>query len=358
MDETNKTNVAVEKELLEELAAKVAERLESEVKKFHYAGVSDREAKPELDRKAKLVQFVKTLNEGTGSAGGFLVPEEFEREVVRYMHDYNQIRSLASVVPMSSDVKRLNTLATDPTVYIVNENSTITASDPVFGEPVLTAKKYAGVTSWTTELEEDNEVENMVGLLAERFAMKIAEKEQQEFISGTTSGSEGFLTVSGVTNVIMPVTKTAFSDITWDNLADMLVKLEELNTNEAQNAVFFMHPTVFNYLRKAKSTTNEYIVLPAPQNGVVGQAWGRPIVLVKEMPSTSAPSTKFVALSYWRNHAFIGDRRGITVRVSDQGVVGTISAIEKDVKLLQITKRTAFTTALQNGIVTLQTAAA
>ena len=361
MDENKTvTDVAVEKELLEELSAKVSENVAQKMRNLYLSGASNDELSATNKKAKQYVEFFKTLNEGTGSAGGFLVPDEFEKSVIKYTDQYSQLRSLSTVVQMNSDQKRLNTIATEPTVYIVGENTVITPSDPVFGEPVLTAKKYAGITSWTSELEEDSEVVGLVELLAERFGRQIAKKEQQEFISGTTAGSEGFLVVSGVTVEAMAAGDTTYDKITWDHLANMIALLEEVDMNDAAEATFVMSPSVFNVLRKRKASgSGEYFVLPAPQNGVVAQAWGRPVVLVNEMPKTSDSNQnnkKFVALANWRLHSFIGDRRGITVSVSDSGVVGTSSAFERDIRLLRVTKRTAYVTALQNGIVCLRTA--
>ena len=138
----------------------------------------------------------------------------------------------------------------------------------------------------------------------------------------------------------------------------MIAALDEVDLEESQNAKFIMSPSVFNVLRKQKSSTGgEYMVYNAPQEGTVAQAWGRPIVLMNQMPLLSATATgsKFVALADWKKHAFIGDRRGITVKLLEEGTVGSDNLAEKDMLALRVTKRTGFVTANATGIVTLAT---
>lgn len=360
------------KEVAKEISAKFEESLERG-KKFNTSPEDEKAIKDNLEKRNETVKFInalsskddkflssfsntraKALNEATGSAGGYLVPEEFEKSIVKFVDQYNQIRQNATVLPMGTDVKRLNALTTDPTVYIVDEFGTITGSSVAFAEPVLTAKKYAGFIDWSSEVVEDSELP-MINLIAERLGIAIASKEQGEFISGSTSGSEGILQASGVTALALN-SGTTFANITWDDLADMQAALAGVSLADSMNAKYFMHSSVYNYLRQQKASTSGNYFLPvAPTDKMPAQAWGHEIVICNSMPTTTATGTKFVAFGDLKKHAFIGDRRGITMKVLDQGVVGSINLSTADAQALRVTKRTAFVTALATGIVTLAT---
>lgn len=297
----------------------------------------------------------KTLNETTSTLGGYLVPEEFEKDVVRYMNEYSEIRQNSTVLSMASDVKRLNSLTGEPTVYIVGEASQITASDLTFGEPVLTAKKYGAIVDWSSELEEDSEAP-LLALVQERIALGLAQKEEDEFVNGVTSGSEGLLVVSGVTGITLNSGST-FSNLTWDDLADMQASLYAISKNEAQTGKFYMSMTAYNILRQTKAVGDgNYFQMPsAPSAETPAYAWGRQIVVCQSFPTTTATGTKFVAFGDLKKHSFIGDRRGITVTLGTEGTVGSNNLFEKDMVALRVTKRTAYTCALPSGIVTLAT---
>lgn len=298
----------------------------------------------------------KTLNETTGAAGAYLVPEEFETMVMRAVNDYSVIRRNALVLPMNTDVKRLNELSGKVTAYRTDELTTITGSQPTFGEPVLTAHKYAGITALSEELYEDSEVQ-LLQLLAQELGEAIAKEEEDDFVNDTTSGSEGILKVSGVSAINL-ITGTTFSAITWDDLAAMQVKLfEDFSQTESKTAKFYMSMSVYNILRTLKATaTGAYYTMPAAPNAATpASAWGLGIEVLPEFPSTTATATKFVAFTDLKRHGVIGDRRGLRLSVHAEGTVGSLNLLTQDALAIKATKRTAWVTALQKGIVTLAT---
>lgn len=292
----------------------------------------------------------KTLNEGTAADGGYLVPEEFESEVIRFINENSVIRQVATVLPMNTDVKRLNALTGDVTVYTPAEQGVITATTPTFAEPVLTALKYAGLANMTEELIEDSEVA-IISLMAERFGKAIMKKEQNNFVNGAVSGSEGILQVSGVTTVTQ-VTTAGYANLAWDDLANMQSALFAVDEVESNNGSFLMSMSAFNALRTSKASGDgNYFVMNtgAPTAQTPYQGWSRPIYVLNEFPSPTGTATKYVAYSDWSNHAFIGDRRGIRTSFTDSHDTN----FAQDIRTMKVTKRTAFVTALPTGIVAL-----
>jgi HK97 family phage major capsid protein len=366
------------KELVDEAVAKYTEKMSAAKKKFDLSGKeTDKKEVKRLEKRDATIKWMKGMtygnkklleevhndrakaltDAGTGSTGSeYLVPEEFESAVIKYNQQYNQIRQFCSTVSMNSDVKRLNSLSGEPTAYIVGETNTISSSDMTFEEPVLTAKKYAAINEWSTEFGEDNEVDNILNLMAERIGRAIAKKEQDQFINGTTDGSEGLLQVTGVTTTTLD-SGTGFTNVDWDDLSDMVAELQEVDLMDVENARFYMSPSVYNELRQLKTSDNQYYLPAAPNQDNRPAAWGYEIVLVNEMPkvTASASATKFIVFSDLSRHGFVGDRRGITSKVAEEGTVGSNNLFEQDMKALRVTKRTAFTTALEDGIVTLAT---
>lgn len=321
----------------------VADRILESRNFFKAIRSSDRDA-----IKAISAVRAKAINETTDGEGGYLVPIQFETELLRFANQNTVIRPQATVINMNTDVARLNSLTADVTVYLNGEATTITASTPTFDEPVLTAFKYAGVTEMTSEVEEDAEIE-ITSVLAERFARAIDKKEQNEFVNGTTAGSLGLLQVTGTTTA--SVVTAGFAGLTYDKLAEMQRLLFTIDEVEAMEGAFYMSMASYNALRTSKSAGdgNYFILPPVPTQVAPATAWGRPIYVLNEFASPTVTGSKFVVYTNLKKHGFIGDRRGVRVDFTNSDGTNFV----KDIKSMKVTKRTAWTTALPTGIVTL-----
>jgi HK97 family phage major capsid protein len=355
--------------LLEDNMIKIDEKIKSLQKNFKISSEDKKEKIKEQENKLKTTDFLrgavnkdfsklsahsseraKALNEATGSDGGYLVPEEFESGVIRFTNQFNILRSRATVVTMGTDTLRLNELTGEPTVYIVGEQEAITASQPTFGEEVLTPVKYAGVTPMSSEVLEDARETDLNSVLSERFGRGIAKKEETAFVTATASGREGLAEVSGVTTITSSA--VTGSDVSWDDLADLHAAVYAVAEDDTEDSAFYMSMNAYNKLRQSKATgSGEYYLPAVPTMQNPPTAWGKPIVICNRMPQTAtAGGEKYIMYTNLRRHAYIGDRRGIRVKILEESTIGSTNLGEQDMLGLRVTKRTAFSTALQSGI--------
>lgn len=336
--------------------AKEAEGYEKTIKLFNALAQGDNQTALEISKGAVNGKShrQKALSEGAAS-GSYLVPEEFEARVFMAIEDYSTIRRYATVVPMSSDVKRLNSLSTKPSAYKVAELANITSSQATFAEPVLTAEKYMAAGEMSAELLEDGEVE-LVNILARVYGSEIAKAEQESFVNSSVSGSEGLLTVSGVTATTI-ATGTSYASLTYDDLATLQANVHAYSPREAGTMVFMMGFGAYNALRKSKATGDgNYFIMPAaPTADTPATAWGRPILVIPQIADTTATSTKFVIGTDLAEHFVIGDRTGLTVKVAEEGTINSVNLLQQDARALVLRKRTAQTAVLAAGIGTLAT---
>lgn len=361
------------KSIVEEMSTKIAEAKERREKKFNLS--ADEKAIKGAENTVKFFKALidgdkatlkemaqerisgnKSLGEATGSEGGYLVPAEFEAKVYAFNSGYNQIRSNALVIPMSSMTKELNSLITEPIGYKTSEKAQITASDPAFAEPVLTAQKYGAITPFSEELDEDAEIP-FQDLLSQRIARALSKVEQYNFVDDTTSGAEGLRQVSGST-VRALITGTTFASVQWDDLANMLNDLRTIDIDEADDpdTKYYMAPITWNYLLQTKaSTAGTYLNATGAQGEPIRRAWGKEVVLCSHLPSTTATGTKFVLLGNLKKHFVIGERRGLKVKLLEEGTVGSDNLGEKDMMALRVTRRTAHVCVLPTGLVWLKT---
>lgn len=309
---------------------------------------------------------LKAMNETTASAGGYLVPDEFEAMVMRLVEDFGIVRNLATVIPMNSDTKRIPVLSTSVTVSFPGEATAATESQPVFAEAVLNAKTCVGITPMSNEFLADANV-NVIDLVAKLFAEAIAGAEDSQGLVGTGSPFTGVLNDTGVT-VFTPATGNSTFTLCSDpdNLRDLISQVKPWALN---GAAFIMHRSVWGIIQKKKaSTSGEYFVSTASPvlnaNGAgnpfglkaVGTIWGYPVYLSDKMPTTTGVSTKYIIFGNL-SHALLGDRAGITVDVTKEATVGSANLFERNMSAVRVTRRFAFAVGLGEAFAILRTSA-
>ncbi|MFD2264338.1 phage major capsid protein [Lacibacterium aquatile] len=95
----------------------------------------------------------KALEAGTGSAGGFIVPEPQIAEIAELLRPASVVRRLgATVVPMPNGTLLLAKLAGGSQADYIGENSPISASQPNFTQVRLTARKLAALVPVSNDL--------------------------------------------------------------------------------------------------------------------------------------------------------------------------------------------------------------
>lgn len=379
--------------LLDETSAKAAETaVEAALKKnglignkfahvSGFAALSEEEQKA-LGKKEKMAAFIKAvfskdsnslnafkaMNEGTGSAGGFIVPEEFAAEVNRVVEDFGLVAKLARKIPMKGDTLNVPRLSSSVTVSYPGEATEGTGSQPVFEQVILTAKTAVGITPMSNELLADANV-SVVDLLTELFAEAIAGKIDEQGLTGTGSPFTGILGDTGVT-VVQPANGGGESTFTGastpDRARDLIAGIKPW---ALQGAAFIMHRSVWSIMQQKKaSSSGEYfistvnpVVTGASQtqgfpSAMAGTLWGYPVYLSDKMPTTTAVSTKYIIFGNLK-HLFLGMRQEMGVSVSQEGTVGGVSLFETNMSAVRVIHRHAIAVGLPTAFAVLKTAA-
>lgn len=300
------------------------------------------------------IAFVKAMSEGTGSAGGFLVPQEFKQEIIRVAEQYGFARKYANVFKTSLDTVNLVSEATLPTVAWTSEGAQISASDAAYAQPSISIKKLAGLTAMSRELFEDDK-SDLQGYLATAFGEQIAYKEDEAALIGDGSSSYG--SVTGLVNfggvVVDSGSGSTGASITADNLLDLAYD-SSISDGERNGAMYIMHPTVLSYVRKLKSSGGgDYLVQPATTGGLPS-IWGFPIVTSPVMPIGAAADSKFVVFCNPKRHLHFADREQIQISIGKEGTVGATNLFEKDSLAIRVTERVGIVGAIAGGVAVLK----
>lgn len=274
--------------------------------------------------------------EGNNSAGGFLVPEEFENAIVTLREQFGVIRNHARVVPMSSDIKRMPRRSTNLTASFVGEASTASQTNETFDQINLVAKKSMVLTKFSSELSEDAVI-NFADDLAGEMAYAQAKLEDQcAFIGDTTSTYGG---ITGLANAVgsagvSTATSTAFTAITLAQIQAAFALLPQYADNT--NAKIFCHKAVWNsvFLRLAYVSGGNNAVDLLTGSGQLSFA-GYPVVLSQAMNSTTGNGAIVCHFGDMSQGVYFGDRRQTAVDFSNSA----LTSFETDMLAYRSTTR-------------------
>jgi len=125
----------------------------------------------------------RAMGESINTAGGFIVPDEFERSIIDLRERYGNARRNCRIKPMASDHSNEPKKTGGLTAYPVGENSQLTESAQTWGNVELTAKKWGVLLRISSELSEDALI-NLAEDIASDAALAFATAEDQACIDG------------------------------------------------------------------------------------------------------------------------------------------------------------------------------
>ncbi len=249
------------------------------------------------------------MEEGTPSTGGYLVPVEFDRTLVKALARENVIRSLAKVITTAAP-HRINVALTDVAADWVAESGVFTPSTPTFNQLSLDAFTLRAAALVSEELLQDS-MFDLEDYLINNFALAFAAKEEQAFCIGTGEGQPtGIFTVKGGD---VGVTTAGAADIKADELIDLTYSLKD---GYKRNAAFVLNSATLAGIRKLKDGNGVYMWQPSLQAGEPDRLLGFPVYISQYAPTVAA-NAYTVAFGDFQNY-WIADRSGRTIRRANE----------------------------------------
>ena len=272
------------------------------------------------------------LQEGTDSEGGYLVPDEFERTLVKALEEENIFRKLAKIIQTSSGDRKIPVVTTHGSAAWLDEEEQLTESDEVFGQTSLSAHKLGTFIKVSDELLNDS-VFDLESYISTEFARRIGSKEEEAFFTGDGSGKPtGIFAASGGADV--GVTSAAAAALTADELIDLFYSLR---SPYRKKAVWVMNDSTVKAIRKLKDGNGQYLWQPALTAGTPDTILNRPVYTSSYVPAIAA-GAKTIAFGdfgyYW-----IADRQGRSFKRLNElfattGQVGFMATQRVDGKLI------------------------
>ena len=272
------------------------------------------------------------LQEGADSEGGYLVPDEFERTLVKALEEENIFRKLAKIIQTSSGDRKIPVVTTHGSAAWLDEEEQLTESDEVFGQTSLSAHKLGTFIKVSDELLNDS-VFDLESYISTEFARRIGSKEEEAFFTGDGSGKPtGIFAASGGADV--GITSAAAAALTADELIDLFYSLR---SPYRKKAVWVMNDSTVKAIRKLKDGNGQYLWQPALTAGTPDTILNRPVYTSSYVPAIAA-GAKTIAFGdfgyYW-----IADRQGRSFKRLNElfattGQVGFMATQRVDGKLI------------------------
>lgn len=250
----------------------------------------------------------KSLNATVGSAGGYLVTDEFVAEILKNVVEFSPIRSIARVRTTSQrSVKIPSRTGTFSAAWVAEQGTRSETTGLAYGlKEIPTHEVYALVDISKQELEDS--AFNMEAELQAEFGEQFGVAEGTAFVSGNGIGKpEGF-------TVNSDISYTAGGHASQLNSGDALVSLfYALKGVYANNGSWVLNRTTLGVVRKLKDGTGAYIWQPNYQVGQPPAILGRPYVEATDMADIGANAFP-IAFGDFRKGYIIVDRTDIEVQ--------------------------------------------
>lgn len=291
------------------------------------------------------------LSEGTTTAGGFLVPEEFVAEILRLAPEYGVIRSQARIIPMKYDVINIPAAGTTLQSAIwTNEAASIKQTDPTFRQVTLTINKLAALPKVTNELLADADV-SVIQYLAEIIAEAFAKEEDNQAFNGSGAPFVGVLQATGAPTSPQ-AGGTAAQSLSYQ---DLVLATGDIYSNALSNAKFYFNRSMNAHIRALITTAG------APIFGATAkEIAGYPIVdteMLPMKPNAVAASTAYAIFGDLRKGVAMGERGSMTMKISEEATVDSDNLFEKDMAALRMIERVALGVLLPSAFTKIVTAA-
>ena len=239
--------------------------------------------------------------------GGYLVPPDFQMELIRNLVVFSPIRQLARIGTTTAGQVMIPKRLAQGTASWSGEVETRTEMKPAFGMEAIEINTTTAYVDLSAQMLEDSAID----VTAELTLGFSEEFGRQEGLAGMTGSGvkqpEGVLTNKDVASVV----SGAASSVTADSLFTMFYALPAFYRNRSTWA---MSGKTLAAVRTLKSGSGEYLWQPALMLGQPELLLGRPVAECVDCPDVVSSSYPII-LGDWQTGYRLIDRLNMFVLV-------------------------------------------
>jgi len=271
------------------------------------------------------------LQVGTDSEGGYLVPDEFERQLIEGLQEENLFRTLATVIQTASGDRKIPVVTSKGEAAWMDEEAAYTLSDDAFGQASLSAYKVGTAIKISEELLNDAAFD-LPAYITKEFARRIGAKEEEAFFIGDGAGKPtGIFNATGGAETGVTAANTT---ITFDDVMDLYYSLRAPYRNKA---VWLLNDSTVKAIRKLKDGNGNYIWQPSVREGEPDKILNRPYRTSIYVPELAAGNRVMAFGDY--SYYWIAERQGRSFKRLNElyattGQVGFLASERVDGKLI------------------------
>lgn len=260
----------------------------------------------------------KALNVTTDSEGGYAVPEELDRDILRLMRDESPMRSVCKVITVgTADYKKLVQTGSAASGWVAETAARPQTNTPGFAQltPYM-GEVYANPAA--TQQMLDDAFYNVEAELAVDVATAFAEAEGTAFVSGDGSNKpRGILNYSSLATgdsvrafgTLQHFETAAATAFTGDELLNLVYGLKK---GMRGGAKWMMNGMTLKFVRKLKDSDNNYLWAPGLQAGQPSSLLGYGIAENEDMADIAAEAVPVMFGNFMRGYTIV-DRMGTRV---------------------------------------------
>jgi HK97 family phage major capsid protein len=264
--------------------------------------------------------LIKAHTENVNTSGGYIVPDEFENDLIDLRERYGLFRQWAKRTGMKSDTKSVPRRTGGLVAYFVGEGQTITDSTKGWDRVGLTARKLAVLSKYSSELDEDAVIEignDLAGEISYAFALK---EDQCGFLGDGTSTYGGIVGVKTkllvATASLSPASGNLWSEIVLSDFNNLVALLPEYA--DTPNCAWYCHKKFYHAVMERLMLASGGVTaseIAAGRNEKIFM--GYPVRISQVMPNADANSSIPVYFGDLALAARFGDRRLTTLAISE-----------------------------------------
>ncbi len=228
---------------------------------------------------------MRALGVGTGSAGGYAVPQTWRDKIIETMKAIDSVRQVAEVITTNSG-SALNWPTVNDTANvgaILAENTQVTEQDVVLGTATLDAYMYTSkLVRVSIQLLQD-EAFDLDAKLPQWLGARIARIQNTHFTTGTGTSQPNGIQTAATIGVTGAAGQTL--TVTYDNLVDLIHSVDRVYRDGGQ---FMLSDTTLAAIRKLKDTTGQPLWQSSIQEGKPDRLLGYGYVINNDMPAMAA----------------------------------------------------------------------
>lgn len=247
---------------------------------------------------------LKYLRTDNNADGGFLVPVDYDNDIIKQITEFSPVRQIARVRTMGFKSTEMPVRSTLISSAWVGEGEEDTTSQSQYGQETLYARKLQVTCAYTREMLDDASP-NIVNEISSDVAEEFARLEGNAFVNGDgVEKPEGFMFDSRVAEI----NSGSASTISFDNFASLEGELKT-----GYNAVFGFNRRTLAIIRNLKDGAGAYIWRAGNLGaGVPNNINGSAYYEMPDMPDVGAGLYPIIYGDFLKGY-LIGDRSGITI---------------------------------------------